>query len=130
MTSNRFDVRIADLATDTWEVFDEFVLRIGSDGVWEFPVILLQFHYEDLVDAGLLTPRLNYALDMYGLTEIGRREVCSRGGHDFDRNRPAADGCSMCDAVVCPDCSDSGPLPVDCTGCDNVGLVSTDSRQT
>ena len=130
-------VRAADLSAEAWEVFDEFVLRLGGDDDWDVSILALRHHYVALMDAGLLALRPNYALEMYGLTVTGRREVCSRDGHEFNLDRPAAEGCKMCDAVVCPDCYGFGRFPKDsaeahgeggisgpdCTRCDQTGLV-------
>ncbi len=123
------------LTPTQWLAFDEFVHLIGSEDRWRSPVpTRARATYRTLAFAGLLIRRMG-SHGMYRLTGAGRREACARSSHDFDRNRPEADGCQMCDAVVCSACMGAGlfcdPTGAsertdDCEACDGTGVRITE----
>ena len=115
------------LTPNQWEAFDEFVNLIGAEDRWSFPAGDRRLStYSDLCAAGLLERNQRLAAPLYGLTAAGRREACAREGHEFNPRRPAADGCAMCDAVICPNCEGFGEMQIDatdCQDCNGAGIV-------
>lgn len=119
-----------------WVTFDEFVNRIGAEGDWEYPDGIDRPAYRTLVAAGLLERRPKYPTEMYGLTGAGRRKVCERTDHDFDKDKPTPDGCAMCDATACDRCLGFGCYTPDrgrrrslaefsCGDCNGSGLTGS-----
>ena len=120
------------LTLNQWEAFDEFVNLIGAEDRWSIPASDRHVStYSDLCAAGLLlrNPQLA-ARPEYCLTADGRREACARDGHEFNPNRPAADGCAMCDAVVCSSCEGFGEMKIDATDCENCNGTGVVERLT
>ncbi len=124
-----------DLTATQLEAFDEFVQRIGLENEWDGPdPHRQQTTYAALLNAGLLVVRPRYPMLVYGLTDVGRREICLRDGHhDYDKDRPASDGCQTCDAGRCQGCAGFGSvsgqrgpvhtnLVLRCRDCDGSGL--------
>ena len=119
------------ITPNQWEAFDEFVNLIGAEDRYRLPASgsWRTSTDADLIRAGLLDLKRGSYPYQYGLTPDGRREACSRNGHEFNPNRPATDGCAMCDAVICSNCEGFGKITCppnyesDCANCNGAGIV-------